>query len=320
MVCLPALFAGLTAGATLATTILYGVPAGLAVGAYALILVHVHPRTWWVLKDRQHQPRAPLATVMSALGLVAGLASVALVVGAVALLPTWLAFVAQVAVVGVSYGLEFILSPGNRRRVLLIGRLTIAAVASLAVYALADDRAAFVAGSAIGLMVAQGIRFVKALPLDHQVHPHSPDESQETRQAIWRMDPWVAGGVAIALAVAAVLGATAKLDPEAVLGVLAGGFAAKAWRRRAPFFAGGLSRLLHGFLLRWSGYLPWRLRGFLRYAADRYVLARTGRGEYAFIHLLVRDHLADCDPDALAAQVDERIAARAKQRELARSS
>jgi hypothetical protein len=40
------------------------------------------------------------------------------------------------------------------------------------------------------------------------------------------------------------------------------------------------------------------------------VLSKTGRGEYAFIHLLVRDHLAECDPDALAAKVDQRIAAR----------
>jgi hypothetical protein len=67
-------------------------------------------------------------------------------------------------------------------------------------------------------------------------------------------------------------------------------------------------------LLRWSGYLPWRRGPFLRYAADRYVLARSGRSEYAFIHLLVRDHLADCDPDALAAKVDRRIAERARRR------
>ncbi|GAA1563570.1 hypothetical protein GCM10009789_15840 [Kribbella sancticallisti] len=319
MVCLPALFAGLTAGATLATTILYGVPAGLAVGAYGLILVHVHPRTWWVLQDRQQQPRALLAAVMVAASLVAGTASIYLVVGVVSVLPPWLALAAQAAIVGASYGLEFILSPGNQRRFLLSGRLITVTVLSVLVFSWADDPSAFVTGTAIGLMVAQGIRFVKALPLDHQVHPHGPHESQETRQAIWRMDPWVAAGVLAAVLAAAVLGAGLG-GPEAVLGVLAGGFAAKAWRRRAPFFAGGFSRLLHGFLLRWSGYLPWRLRSFLRYAADRYVLARTGRGEYAFIHLLVRDHLADCDPDALAQKVDERVAARAARRQLARSN
>ena len=93
--------------------------------------------------------------------------------------------------------------------------------------------------------------------------------------------------------------------------MIVGTAAAKPWRRRPPVLAGPLSRLLHDFLLRWTGYLPWHRRSFLRYAADRYVLARTGRGEYAFIHLLVRDHLAECSPDHLAAKVDRRIAERA---------
>jgi hypothetical protein len=314
MVCLPALFAGLAAGATFATTALYGVPAGLAVGAYGLLLVHVRPRTWWVLQDRQGQPQLLLTAVTLAAGLVAGLASVWLGVGVVSLLPPWLGLALQAAAVGASYGLEFILSPGTRRRILLCGRLLIVTAASLVVFTQADEPATFVAGCLVGLIVAQGIRLIKALPMDHQVYPHSPDESQESRRAIWRMDPWVSGGVVVALVAAVAFGASIGSGFEAVLGVLAGGVAAKAWRRRAPLFAGGLSRGLHGFLLRWSGYLPWHRSAFLHYAADRYVLSRTGRGEYAFIHLLVRDHLADCDPDALAAKVDERIAARAARR------
>ena len=40
-------------------------------------------------------------------------------------------------------------------------------------------------------------------------------------------------------------------------------------------------------------------------------LARSGRGEYSFIHLLVRDHLAECSPDHLAEKVERRIAQRA---------
>ena len=39
-----------------------------------------------------------------------------------------------------------------------------------------------------------------------------------------------------------------------------------------------------------------------------------GRGEYSFIHLLVRDHLAECAPNDLAAKVDRRIAERAARR------
>ncbi|HEV7708972.1 MAG TPA: hypothetical protein VGP16_12320 [Asanoa sp.] len=49
---------------------------------------------------------------------------------------------------------------------------------------------------------------------------------------------------------------------------------------------------------------PWR-RPFLRFAADRGLLTYTD-GEYRFIHLLVRDHLASCDPAGLAAQVSRR--------------
>ncbi|MEV4622251.1 hypothetical protein AB0J74_26505 [Asanoa sp. NPDC049573] len=51
---------------------------------------------------------------------------------------------------------------------------------------------------------------------------------------------------------------------------------------------------------------PWR-RSFLRFAADRGLLTYTD-GEYRFIHLLVRDHLAAVDPLTLAAQVDRRKA------------
>jgi len=51
---------------------------------------------------------------------------------------------------------------------------------------------------------------------------------------------------------------------------------------------------------------PWR-RSFLRFAADRGLLTYTD-GEYRFIHLLVRDHLAACDPPALATQVARRKA------------
>jgi len=49
---------------------------------------------------------------------------------------------------------------------------------------------------------------------------------------------------------------------------------------------------------------PWRA-GFLNFGADRSLLVATG-SEYRFVHLLVRDHLATCDPAALAAAVRKR--------------
>ena len=51
---------------------------------------------------------------------------------------------------------------------------------------------------------------------------------------------------------------------------------------------------------------PWR-RSFLKFAADRSLLTHT-EGEYRFIHLLIRDHLAACDPPLLARAVHQRRA------------
>jgi hypothetical protein len=314
MVCLPGLFAGLAAGAAVAATALYGVSAGLAVGAIALVLVHVRPHTWWTLQQGGDQPRKQLLAVMICLGAVAGLTSVLAVAAIAESLPPALGLAVQGAIVWVSYGLEYILSGNNRRRVWLSIRLLGVTAASWAVFTLVDRPQDFVAGAAIALIVAQGIRFVKALPMDHLVKEQHPGDG-------WQMDKWTGAGSFLGIGVAAALGADLwwPNGPEVVLGIIAGTVASKAWRRRAPVFAGGLSRGLHGFLLRWSGYLPWRRGAFLRYAAERFVLAKTGRGQYTFIHLLVRDHLAECDPDALAAKVDQRIAARAERSNLART-
>ena len=51
---------------------------------------------------------------------------------------------------------------------------------------------------------------------------------------------------------------------------------------------------------------PWR-RNFWRFAVDRSILART-EGEFGFIHILVRDHLAGRDADALAQLLRQRSA------------
>ncbi|WP_328335111.1 NACHT domain-containing protein [Kribbella sp. NBC_00382] len=321
MICLPGLFAGLAAGAAAGATALYGGSAGLAVCVAALVMVQVRPQTWWILQEGRNQPRHQLLAVMICIGMIAGLVSVLAVTALAERLPPWLGLAFQGVVVWASYGLEYILSGNNRRRLLLTVRLVGVTVASAVLFAAVDDRADFVAGCAIGLIVAQGIRLVKALPMDHLVYPHSKGEHQDGPGVRWRMGKWTLGGALAGLLIAVALGATLwwTTGPEAVLGIAAGTVASKAWRRRAPFFAGPLSRGLHGLLLRWSGYLPWRRAAFLRYAAERYVLTKTGRGEYAFIHLLVRDHLAECDPDALAAKVDQRIAARADRSNLTRT-
>ncbi|MEV6287957.1 signal transduction protein [Kribbella sp. NPDC051770] len=302
-ICLPALFAGLVGGAALAITALYGVLAGVAVGATSLLLVHIRPRPWQPLRKSPGQPSRLVAAAMTAIGAVAGFTSSLAGASLFAALPRWLAVLLLAAAVVASYAVELIVSEGPKRRLLLLGRLAIVTAGSTLALTQLDHPDAFLASAAAGLIVAQGIRLVKALPMDHLVRQY--DDARDL------MDLWVVAGLAAAVAAALALGA----DPtwthlEAILGVIAGVVAAKAWRRRPPLFAGPTSRLLHGLLLRWTGYLPWRRRAFLQYAADRYILTRTGRGEYAFIHLLVRDHLAECDPDRLATKVDQRAASR----------
>jgi hypothetical protein len=304
-VCLPALFAGLAAGSALAAVAQYGVLAGLAVAGGALLLVHLRPHPWQTVSTDGAVPhRGPLLALTLATGTATTLIVVVAVMGLVELLPVGLALTIEALAIGTSYVVELIVFHDNRRRLLLAVRLVVVVLGGWLALTLGGAPDSFATGLAIGLIVAQGIRMVKSLPTDHLVHPSAGGG--------WRMDPWVSGGALAGILLAIALGADlASPELEAVAGVLVGVVAAKAWRRRPPVFGGPLSRLLHDFLLRWTGYLPWRRRAFLRYAADRYVLARTGRGEYSFIHLLVRDHLAECSPNHLAAKVDRRIKSRA---------
>ncbi|WP_427896594.1 NACHT domain-containing protein [Kribbella sp. GL6] len=300
-VCLPALFGALSAGATLVMVAQYGALAGLAVAGAALVLVHLLPHPWQKLAGT-----GPRQLLLYAVVLLTGTAGAVAVTGAalglVELLTAKVALAVEAALVAGAYGVELIVFHDNRRRLLLGVRLLAVVVASWVVLSL-GDAGPFVSGVAIGLLVAQGIRMVKSLPTDHLPAAEVGDT--------WRMDLWVAGGAVAAFLIAVLLGADLSSPQlEAAAGVVVGAVAAKAWRRRPPVLAGPLSRWLHGLLLRWTGYLSWRRRAFLQYAADRYVLARTGRSQYAFIHLLVRDHLAECTPDELAAKVDRRIAER----------
>ncbi|MET9270161.1 NACHT domain-containing protein [Kribbella sp. NPDC003557] len=300
-VCLPALFASLTAGVTLVMVAQYGVLAGLAAAGSALLLVHLVPHPWQK-REGSGPDRVPLFLLILFGGTAVTVAVIVAALGLVELLTAKPALVVEAAVIAGAYGVELIVFHNNRRRMLLGVRVAAVVVASWITLSV-GDATAYACGVAVGLLVAQGVRMVKSLPTDHL--PSTADKG-------WRMDPWVAGGAVAAFLVAVLLGADlASPQLEAVVGIVVGTVAAKAWRRRPPVLAGPMSRLLHDSLLRWTGYLPWHRRAFLQYAADRHVLARTGHAQYSFIHLLVRDHLAECVPDELAAKVDRRIAERA---------
>ncbi|WP_405063238.1 NACHT domain-containing protein [Kribbella sp. NBC_01505] len=164
----------------------------------------------------------------------------------------------------------------------------------------------FVTGVVVGLVIARCTRLLKgrfaSAPRDHgSVGPW------------WRPAWWVIGGAASGIALAVVLGTDLfSGNVEATAGLAVGFLFARAnlGMLKTRYAGVLLEGRIYDFLVPWSGNVPWRRRAFLRYAADRYVLAQTAPGEYSFIHLLVRDHLAECDPDELAAKVDRRTAAR----------
>jgi hypothetical protein len=101
---------------------------------------------------------------------------------------------------------------------------------------------------------------------------------------------------------------------------LAGGWSTISWSALVGWLVGvcygflpGLfvGYVLGGLLLRpiyaiAGEPFPWR-RALLRFALDRSLLTVVD-GEYRFIHLLVRDYLAECDPRRLAEGVDRRRA------------
>ncbi len=176
-----------------------------------------------------------------------------------------------------------------------------------------------VVGSSFGSGVVTGFVVVQGLPVLTTDPWRWTGYSFEPRFRRWATTS-VLGTAAIAHVLAVLLGADlTPLHLWVVPGVLVGALvnvllprgSEPSWKsfRRAPLRLLPY-RLLGDAQLRWEGYLPWRRRPFYEYAADRFVLALTGPREYSFIHLLVRDHLATCDPEELAAKVERRTARR----------
>ncbi|MEV0702137.1 NACHT domain-containing protein [Saccharopolyspora sp. NPDC050389] len=111
-------------------------------------------------------------------------------------------------------------------------------------------------------------------------------------------------GVSLGIAVGA------PIDPRFLgfaVGLVLGGCGFLAWED------GPGASLLGLLAFRFTGYLPPRRRDFLAHAADRSLLSRSD-GEWRFVHLLVRDHLAECDPALLGARAEKRARKLARNR------
>ncbi|WP_238334723.1 NACHT domain-containing protein [Kribbella amoyensis] len=314
LICLPALFAGFVAGFAMTATLLFGVPAGVAAGAVALVLIQQRG-TWRVFREGPPGPVGTIAALIVGGALLTGLALTAIGAGVVAILPTWLATLLVVGGVVAASLREVFLVGGDDRPTKYLVRLRLVMLCVLTGLALARVSTPEVLLEAflVGLVGAEGVRLIARLPMDQLVARDPSTEWVDGPRFRWAIARWVIPVGVGAVVVAAILSGKLRTGPEPLLGLLLGATASQGWQVVGYRLTETVSRILHGAPLRWTGYLPWRRRAFLRFAADRHLLAPTGQldrlaGEqYAFIHLLVRDHLADCDPDELAARVNTRL-------------
>lgn len=173
-------------------------------------------------------------------------------------------------------------------------------------------RSTFASGVVIGLVVMQGLQVLTTEPRQWSGY------NRQLHLRRWA-NLWMLGTAVVAYVLAVLLGADlTPVHHSVVPGLLVGALVNVLLPRRLGWRGMSLRaplrilpyRLHEDAQLRWEGYLPWRRRPFHEYAADRFILARTGPREYSFIHLLIRDHLAYCNPDLLAAKVDRRAARR----------
>ncbi|MFI7644807.1 hypothetical protein ACIBTZ_01830 [Micromonospora sp. NPDC049460] len=199
-----------------------------------------------------------------------------------------------------------VLLKGKRRRTILwtLGGPALT-VPPIAVFGLSE---AALFGWAVG--VPAWLTVVAALAWCTELEPAAGTPVTESIEPRGHWLTWLAASC-LAAHVAAVV-------PAALL--VAPGWTAPFWSPLAGWFVGGLFALwpaTAGALLVDGVYArvcmavagepdPWRRR-YLRLAVDRSLLTKVD-GEYRFIHLLIRDHLAGCDPDSLAAEVERRRA------------
>lgn len=303
---MPGLLAGITGSATAVVAARYGVIPALLMGLTApLLLALLHRHAWWGLPTGPMPLRgwAYLAT-----GLVVGTISVvpAVVVARVfehvaAVWPAWIVFI-LVLLGTFAVGYSTLALTGRSPN----GYLTaMAALLPLLVMIRTGPSPELLGGIGTGAFFATMLAIVGSTCATLWSSGYGEYESNH-----WGVRALMAmiGGAAIGTLVAWLTGAPADV---AILGPVTGimiGLAVmpSSAEEIFPFDAisDGLAEL--AALPLTVSELPWRRAAMIEYATERILLIQVGE-EHRFVHRLIRDHLARCDPRELAIRVQDRL-------------
>ncbi|MEV5544043.1 hypothetical protein AB0L13_45320 [Saccharopolyspora shandongensis] len=286
----PVMLAGALAGAVVPLALRFGVAAGVLVGMAGLVAILFGSI---VLAVRSDEPefefpaslRWTLGGTAAAIGLLLGgtVSGIGLLAGSATTL--WAPVLAALAM-SVSFFWRPPIKPPIR------GLLQFA---TLLVLVWLGPTEALVVGGVVGILVFRlWIADTSAASADGE-NSFAADFRRHTF--------WAAAAAVAAIGVSAALG-TEWSGPvwELATGLALG---CGAIRLIPNDLDPDLSVVTDTLCLRAAGYFPLRRGRFLRHAADRSLLSKSG-SEYRFVHLLVRDHLAECDPDALGAKAEVR--------------
>lgn len=287
----PVMLAGALVGAVVPLALRFGVAAGLLVGMAGLVSILFRSIVLAVRRDEPEfefpASRWTLGGTAAAIGLLLGGAGsgIGLLAGSATTL--WALVLAALA-------MSMSLFWGPTTKPPIRGLLQFA---TLLVLIWLGPTEALVVGGVVGSLV------FALWPADTSAA--STDGETSFTADFRRHILWAAAAVVAAVGVSAILGTEWSGPVWELAAGLALGCGAIRLIPTSYVVNYALSVVTDTLCFRAAGYFPLRRRRFLRHAADRSLLSKSG-SEYRFVHLLVRDHLAECNPDALGAKAEVR--------------
>lgn len=292
----PVMLAGALVGAVAPLALRFGVAAGVLVGMAGLVLILFRSIVLAVRKDEpvfefSVSLRWTLGGTAAAIGLLLGgaVSGIGLLAGSATTL--WALVLAALAM-----SVSFFWGPTTKPPIR--GLLQFA---TLLVLLWLGPTEALVVGGVVGVLVFALWRADTSAASADGETSFVAEFTADFRRHIF----WAAAAVVAAVGVSAALGTEWSGPVWELAAGLALGCGANRLIPPSYVVNYDLSVVTDTLCFSAAGYFPLRRRRFLRHAADRSLLSKSG-SEYRFVHLLVRDHLAECDPDALGAKAELR--------------